>query len=58
MWRLVVSKAWNEAGDSLPAPYGAQPVGQIVFTAEGRFLAALCNGDQDLADGVTRGYSS
>lgn len=58
IWRLVGSKAWDEAGNSLPAPYGAHPVGQIVFTAEGRFLAALCNGDAELANGVTRGYSS
>lgn len=58
IWRLVESKAWDEAGDSLPTPYGEHPVGQIVFTAEGRFLSAICNGDRDLADGVARGYSS
>ena len=58
IWRLVESKAWDEAGNSLPAPYGARPLGQITFTAEGRMLAALCNGDADPGAGVDRGYSS
>lgn len=58
IWRLVESKAWDEAGGSLPAPYGEHPVGQIVFTADGRFLSAVCNGDRNLADDVARGYSS
>jgi hypothetical protein len=58
IWRLVASKAWDEAGNSLPAPYGVHPTGQITFTAEGRMLAALCNGDADPGAGVDRGYSS
>ena len=58
IWRLVESKAWDEAGNSLPAPYGTHPIGQITFTVEGRMLAALCNGDADPGTGVDRGYSS
>jgi hypothetical protein len=58
VWRLVESKAWNEAGNSLPAPYGMRPIGQLVFTAEGRMLAALCNGDANTGTGVDRNYSS
>lgn len=58
IWRLVESKAWDEAGNSLPPPYGRRPLGQIVFTAEGRMLAALCNGDVDAGDSPGRGYSS
>lgn len=58
IWRLVESKAWDDAGNSLAAPYGACPIGQITFTAEGRMLAALCNGDADPGAGVDRGYSS
>lgn len=58
IWRLVESKAWDEAGNSLPPPYGQCPIGQIVFTAEGRMLAALCNGDVDSGDEPGRGYSS
>jgi hypothetical protein len=58
IWRLVESKAWDETGNGLPAPYGAHPIGQITFTVEGRMLAALCNGDADPGTGVDRGYSS
>ena len=58
IWRLAESNAWDEAGNSLPAPYGKHPVGHIVFTAEGRMLAALCNGDDDPVPGADRGYSS
>jgi hypothetical protein len=58
IWRLVESRAWDEAGNGLPAPYGVHPIGQIIFTAEGRMLAALCNGDADPGIGVDRGYSS
>ena len=58
IWRLVESKAWDEAGKSLPRPYGVHPTGQITFTAEGRMLAALCNGDADPGTFGDRGYSS
>ena len=58
IWRLVETKAWDEAGNSLPPPYGQCPLGQIVFTAEGRMLAALCNGDTEVEDESGRGYSS
>ncbi len=58
IWRLVEGKAWDEDGNSLSPPYGACPMGQIVFTAEGRMLAALCNGDTDVGNETDRGYSS
>jgi hypothetical protein len=58
IWRLVESKAWDEARNSLPAPYGDHPIGQITFTADGRMLAALCNGDANLDADADRGYSS
>jgi Lipocalin-like domain len=58
IWRLVESKAWDDAGNSLPPPYGRCPLGQIVFTAERRMLAALCNGDTDVGSETDRGYSS
>ena len=53
VWRLVEGRAWDDAGNSLPPPYGACPMGQIVFTAEGRMLAALCNGDTDAGTTLT-----
>lgn len=56
LWRLVESRAWNAAGQPLPAPYGANPIGQISF-ANGRMLASLCNGDAAVAD-AARGFSA
>ena len=57
IWRLVDSRAWDEQGASLAAPYGAHPLGQIAF-ANGRMLAALCNGDSDIGAGGNRAFSS
>jgi hypothetical protein len=58
IWRLIDAKAWDEAGNPLPAPYGAHPTGQLAFTSEGRVLTAICNGDAAVAPGTNRGYSS
>jgi hypothetical protein len=58
IWRLVEAKAWDGDGNPLPPPYGAHPTGQIAFTAEGRVLTAVCNGDTATAPGTDRGYSS
>ncbi len=55
IWRLVESRAWDEQGRPLPAPYGERPMGQILF-ANGRMLSALCNGDASA--GGDRAYSS
>jgi len=57
LWRLVESHAWDESGNELAPPYGRQPFGQIMFRS-GRMLAALCNGDAELAAGQSRGFSS
>jgi hypothetical protein len=56
IWRLVESRAWDEQGNALSAPYGAVPMGQLSFT-NGRMLAALCNGDAETGAGQ-RTYSS
>ncbi|WP_454754054.1 lipocalin-like domain-containing protein [Cupriavidus necator] len=57
VWRLVDSRAWDEEGNVLPPPYGANPIGHIAF-ANGRMLAALCNGDTSAGVNETHGYSS
>jgi hypothetical protein len=57
LWRLVESRAWDERGNPLAAPYGSVPFGEIMFRG-GRMLASLCNGDPDLAPGASRGFSS
>ncbi|WP_353506229.1 lipocalin-like domain-containing protein [Variovorax brevis] len=57
VWRLVDGRAWDEGNERLSAPYGANPIGMITF-ANGRMLAALCNGDSQLRSGCSRNYSS
>jgi hypothetical protein len=57
IWRLVDSRAWDEGAKARTAPYGACPMGQIAF-ANGRMLAALCNGDTDAVAIAERNYSS
>lgn len=57
IWRLVESRAWGEDRGELPPPYGACPMGQIMF-ANGRMLAVLCTGDSVLSPGEARNYSS
>ena len=48
-WRLVATKAHDDAGRSLPPPYGPQPMGLVVFQADGRMMTVLCDGRADLA---------
>ena len=57
IWRLVESRAWDKDGVPLHPPYGAHPLGEIIFS-RGRMLAALCNGDEALKSNVRRAYSS
>ena len=57
IWRLVQSKAWTESGETLDAPYGSHPLGQIVFS-DGRMLAALYNGDLTSEINGHRSFSS
>jgi hypothetical protein len=40
IWRLVSSKAWNDQGEEIEAPYGTNPIGTITFS-KGRMLAAI-----------------
>jgi hypothetical protein len=57
VWTLDEARAWDEAGTSLSAPYGACPMGSIVFK-NGRMIASLCNGDTDPGMSGKREYSS
>ncbi len=57
VWRLVACRAWDEQGNSIPSPYGTNPMGQLTFS-QGRMLAALCNGDLGSPTGSPRTYSS
>jgi hypothetical protein len=55
LWRLVDSRAWDEGTNRLSAPYGAHPMGQMMF-ARGRVLAAMCKGDAIIGPGDDRTF--
>ena len=43
-WRLVGTQGRDDEGNVLPPPYGPQPMGLVVFQADGRMMAVLCDG--------------
>jgi len=43
-WRLVMTRAHDDAGEPMLAPYGPKPMGIVVFSADGRMIAVLCDG--------------
>ena len=48
-WRLVATKAHDDAGKPLPPPYGPTPTGVVTFQADGRMLTVLCDGRATLS---------
>lgn len=59
IWRLVESRARDDAGALLPPPYGPQPIGLITFTPQGRMMAVLSDGRVDVpAEDLPREYNS
>lgn len=58
-WRLVMTRAADDAGNTVHPPYGPQPMGLLKFTAEGRMMAVLCDGRPVLpGTGEGREYNS
>jgi hypothetical protein len=57
-WRLISTEGRDDAGKVLPPPYGPKPMGLVVFAADGRMMAVLCDGRSSLADGEPRQYVS
>ncbi len=58
-WRLVMTRARNDAGEPMHPPYGPQPMGITVFSADGRMIAVLCDARPVLPDDEPeREYSS
>ena len=43
-WRLVKATARDDDGKPLPSPYGPKAMGLVVFQADGRMMAVLCDG--------------
>ena len=58
-WHLVETRARNDAGAPMHPPYGPQPMGVTVFSADRRMIAVLCDARLALpADETEREYSS
>ena len=57
-WKLVRASAQDGNGNALPEPYGGKVIGRVVFTADGRMQAVVCDGRTELPAGVARDYSS
>ena len=49
-WRLVMTRAHNDAGEAMHPPYGPKPMGVTVFLADGRMIAVLCDARPELPD--------
>jgi hypothetical protein len=56
-WRLVRTRAKNDAGEVMHAPYGPKPMGLATFTSYGRMIAVLCDGRTTL-DEVDREFNA
>jgi hypothetical protein len=57
-WRLMQATATDADGNALAAPYGPRPMGRLVLEANGRMIAALCDGRTEMPHGQERAYSS
>ncbi|MEJ0015387.1 MAG: lipocalin-like domain-containing protein [Acetobacteraceae bacterium] len=57
-WRLVHAVARDSTGHVLAPPFGPQAMGRVVFNADGRMMAVLCDGRPTLPAGTLRDYSS
>jgi hypothetical protein len=43
-WRLVTTRSHDEDGNPMRLPYGPEPMGTLIFFANGRMMASLCDG--------------
>jgi hypothetical protein len=58
-WRLAMTRAQDDAGKPMHPPYGPVPMGVVMFSADGRMVAVLCDVRPQLPDGEEeREYSS
>jgi hypothetical protein len=58
-WRLAMTRAHDDAGEPMHAPYGPIPMGVVMFSADGRVVAVLCDARPHLpAEEEEREYSS
>ncbi len=58
-WKLAGGRATFDDGTTAPPPYGgAKAMGRVIFNADGRMMAVLCDGRRELPAGEAREYSS
>ena len=57
-WRLKSTKGHDDAGNILSPPYGPIPMGLVVFAADGRMMAVLCEGRAALPPNEPRQFMS
>jgi len=57
-WRLKSTMGRDDAGQLLNPPYGPVPMGLVVFAADGRMMAVLCDGRPALAPDEPRQFMS
>ena len=57
-WRLLTTEGRDDAGKMLPPPYGPAPMGLVVFQADGRMMAVLCDGRGSLPGDEPRQFMS
>jgi hypothetical protein len=57
-WRLKGAIGRDDSGRVLPPPYGPLAMGLVVFAADGRMMAVLCDGRSALPDGEPRQFMS
>lgn len=57
-WRLKSTLGRDDDGKMLEAPYGPLAMGLVVFQADGRMMAVLCDGRAALSDGKPRQFMS
>jgi B12 binding protein/lipocalin-like protein len=57
-WRLIATKAHDDAGSPLAPPYGPSAMGLVIFQADGRMMTVLCDGRATLPADEPRQYVS
>jgi hypothetical protein len=57
-WRLRTTMGRDDQGKLLAPPYGPKPMGLVVFQADGRMMAVLCDGRSTLAPDEPRQFMS
>jgi hypothetical protein len=57
-WRMKSTTGRDDTGKLLPPPYGPLAMGLVVFQADGRMMAVLCDGRASLPSGEPRQFMS